>query len=339
MNARENLVLIFEHKQPDWIPHLGNDSYPLMDCIVERPLFTTGKDAWGCNWISCPSSLNITHPDTSDFKFETLENWREKINIPDIEEIDFTPMIEDAKAFTNREEKMISYVSLNGIFERTHILMGFENALCEFMEEPEEYGKMLEAIADHKIRLFQKIFDLFQPDILVYHDDMATQASQFLPTELYEKYLFPQYKRIVSATKSMGYKHVVHHSCGRIEKLIPKWLDCGFDGWDSVMPCNDLPKLKKEFGEQIVFLPGLDTQGVLGKAGSSRREIEEMVVRWMKMMAYDGTGFIIDAKIAYSLNPANEATCLEFVLKHGKPFMDAVKQGIEYIPDLEPERP
>ena len=237
---------------------------------------------------------------------------RKKLISPDLDKVDFTPMIEEAKAFTDREQKMIQYVSLNGIFERTHILMGFENALCACMEEPEEFGKMLEAITEHKIRLFKKVFEIAQPDILVYHDDMATQASQFLSTDFYKEYLFPRYKRIVEAAREIGYKYVVQHSCGRIEKIIPDWLECGFDGWDSVMPCNDLYQVKKEFGDKIVFMPGLDTQGVLGKAGSTRQEIEEMVVRWMNMLASDGTGLIIDATVAYSLNPPNEAICLEF---------------------------
>jgi uroporphyrinogen decarboxylase len=335
MTERENMELIFQHEKPDWVPHLGHDTYGIRDYIVERPIMTTGHDAWGCHWISCPTSLNLTHPDTSDIKFTDLENWKEEISIPNLETLDFSPMIEEVKSFSDRNRKMTQYVSLNGIFERSHILMGFENALCACMEEPEEFGEMLEAIADHKIRLFQKVYDICQPDILVYHDDMATQASQFMATDFYKAYLFPQYKRIVKAAREIGYKYIVQHSCGRIEKLIPDWIECGFDGWDSVMACNNLPQIKKDFGDKIVFMPGLDTQGVLGKAGSSRQDIEKMVIDWMNMLAGDGTGLIIDATPAYSLNPKNEEICLEFIQKHGKPFMDAKKAGHDYIPELE----
>lgn len=335
MNARENMELIFQHKQPDWIPHLSHDTYGIRDYIVERPIMTTGYDAWGCHWISCPESMNITHPDTHDIKFKEVEEWREKANIPDLNKIDFSSMEEEAKAFTNRAEKMVQYVSLNGIFERSHVLMGFENALCASMEAPEEYGEMLKAFADHKIRLFKKVYDICQPDLLVYHDDMGSQAAQFLTTDFYTEYLFPQYKRIVDECRKYGYQHIVHHSCGRIEKLIPEWLTCGFDGWDSVMPCNDLKKIKAEFGEKIVFLPGLDTQKVLGNQAATRSSIEKMVIEWMNLLANDGTGLIIDATPAYSLNPVNEGICLEFILKHGKPFMDAKKAGLKYQPDYE----
>lgn len=332
---RENFDIIFHHEKPDYIPHLGYHAYGIRDYIVERPIMTTGFDAWGCHWISAPHSLNITHPDLKDIKFDEVCDWRTKAHIPDLDAIDFTPMVEEAKAFTNREEKMLQYVSLNGIFERSHILMGFENALCEAMTEPEEFGTMLKAFADHKIRLFQKVYDICHPDILVYHDDMGTQKSQFMPTDFYIKYLFPQYKRIVDAARAMGYKYVVQHSCGRIQELIPEWLKCGFDGWDSVMPCNDLKKIKADFGDKIVFMPGLDTQSILGPSGTSRSEIEHMVVDWMEMLAGDGTGLIIDSTVAYSLNPTNEKICLEFILKHGKPFMDAKKRNLPYVPSYE----
>lgn len=215
--------------------------------------------------------------------------------------------------------------------------MGFENALCGAMEDPDEFGEMLKAFADHKIRLFQKVYDICQPDILVYHDDMGTQASQFMPTSFYTDLLFPQYKRIVEASRAMGYKYVVQHSCGKIENLIPYWLECGFDGWDSVMPCNNLAEIKKEYGDKMVFMPGLDTQQILGNPSSSRADIEKMVVDWMEMLGGDGTGLIIDSTVAYSLNPANEKICLEFILKHGKAFMDAKKSGKEYVPDFENE--
>ncbi len=123
---------------------------------------------------------------------------------------------------------------------------------------------------------------------------------------------------------------MVHHSCGKVDSLIPDWISCGFDGWDSVMQCNDLVQVKKDFGDRIVFMPGLDTQRILGPKESTRDDIEKMVVEWMEMLAGDGTGLIIDSTVAYSLNPKNEEICLESIQKHGRAFMDAKKAGKAY---------
>jgi len=60
-----------------------------------------------------------------------------------------------------------------------------------------------------------------------------------------------------------------------------------------------------------------------------------MVIRYLNMLASDGTGFIFASTFLYSLNPVNEEICMEFIRKHGKPFIAAKKAGIEYIPAME----
>ncbi len=47
MNCKENMELIFQHKKPDWIPHLSHDTYGIRDYIVERPIMTTGYNVLG----------------------------------------------------------------------------------------------------------------------------------------------------------------------------------------------------------------------------------------------------------------------------------------------------
>lgn len=336
MTPRENLEKMFQHEVMEYIPHFNTDIVQFADVSVERLPFQTGKDAWGCNWISCEDSMGITHPDITDIKFRNISEWREKALIPDLDAIECNierGMLQEQHFDEEmRKEKMLCYVSLNGIFERSHILMGFEDALCEFMRDPEEYGKMLEAFADHKIRLFKKMYDLFQPDILLYHDDMATQQFQFLPTRLYVDYIFPQYKRMVDAAKEIGYQYVVHHSCGRIEDLFPEWIKCGFDGIDSFMICNDLRKIKETYGEQLVFWPGGDTQHILGIPNIGAEKIEKMVLDYYDMLCYDGKGLCMDTTFQYSMNPANEAICTEMQMKHRKAYIDAVKRGEKYSP-------
>ncbi len=335
MNNRQNMELVLQHKIPEFIPHFRTDTYKISDYFVERPITTTGRDAWGCNWISCESSLGITHPDTSDIKFEDIEDWREKTQFPDLDNMDFAPVYADSKAVTDRDSQMVAYTSLNGIFERTHVLMGFENALCQTLLNPEEFGEFLKAIADHKIKLFKKVYEIAQPDILVFHDDMATQSAPYFPNSFYKEYIFPQYKRIVDACREVGYKYIIQHSCGKIETLIPDWLSCGFDGWHSVMPCNNLVEIKKNYGDKLVFFPGLDIQAVLGNPKATRSEIEKMLINWYEMLASDGTGLVNTAGPSLSLSPQNEAICMEFHNKHKKLFVDAKRAGIEYIPDFE----
>ena len=125
---------------------------------------------------------------------------------------------------------MVCYVSLNGIFERTHLLMGFEDALCAYIEEPEAMSELCEEIANHKIKLFKKIWEVSQPDILVYHDDWGTQMGPFLPRGVFETCIKENTRRVVTAAREIGYKYILHHSWGKVESLVPYMIDIGFDG-------------------------------------------------------------------------------------------------------------
>lgn len=331
---KENMTKVFNHEVADWVPHFYGEVDQIIDDFIERPLLVDGIDAWGTKWLSCPAALGMTNPDVNDIKYNELDNWRSKVQIPQIDNVDFTAVIQSVRLF-DRNEKMLLYVSLNGIFERSHALMGFENALVAAIEEPDEFSEMLAAFTEHKIRVMKKMYEYAQPDIYLYHDDMANQKSPFFHTDFYVQYIFPHYKKIVQAAKEIGYKYVFHHSCGMIEDLIPAWLECGFDGWESVMPCNDLPEIKRKYGKRIVFISGLDAQEILGPENTKREKIEKMVLHYLNTMAYDGTGFCFNNNFIYSLNPANEEICNMFIKKHQKAFIDAIKAGREYLHVME----
>lgn len=316
MNLRENMKKAFEHQMPERIPHLSNDTYRLVDYIVERPINTDGYDGFGIHWIPCPQSLNITHPEIGVYPLSDISLWREQVKFPDIENTDWSSIKEQAKEFHERDSKMVCYVSLNGIFERTHLLMGFENALCSYIEETDLMEELCSAIADHKIRLHKKMYELVQPDIIIMHDDWGTKDNTFLPRRIFEKCIKYNTERVVKAAKETGYKYVVLHSCGKVESLVPDMLDIGFIGWDSCNTCNDLARIKREYKGRLVLLPGLDTGGVVADPNSTSEDLQREVRKKIDMLGKNG-GLIIDATPAYSLNPGNEKIVLEEVLRYG----------------------
>ena len=59
-----------------------------------------------------------------------------------------------------------------------------------------------------------------------------------------------------------------------------------------------------------------------------------MVVDWLEMMAGDGTGMIINSSRLFIMimNIKNDETCLRFIKKHSKNFMDAKQVGVPYVP-------
>ncbi len=97
--------------------------------------------------------------------------------------------------------------------------------------------------------------------------DFGTQRAPFISTQAYRDLYKPFQKAINDKIHELTNWKVFIHSCGSIYQLIPDMIEAGFDVLNPVQ-CSaaemDPVRLKKEFGDQLVFWGGgVDTQKTL----------------------------------------------------------------------------
>lgn len=126
--------------------------------------------------------------------------------------------------------------------------------------------------------------------------DFGTQTSQFCSGETYDDLYAPYYKRLNDWIHSHTKWKTFKHSCGAVYPFVEKFIDSGFDILNPVQ-CSAVgmepQRLKKEFGERIVFWGGgVDTQNTLafGKPEEVYREVRERIDIFAP-----GGGFVFDA--------------------------------------------
>jgi uroporphyrinogen decarboxylase len=89
---------------------------------------------------------------------------------------------------------------------------------------------------------------------------------------------------------------VAYHCCGALRAIIPDLVEIGLDVLNPVQ-CNcpgmDPAELKREFGDRIAFMGGVDTQDLLPNATASgvRRSTERLI----ETMTAAGGGYILAA--------------------------------------------
>ena len=89
---------------------------------------------------------------------------------------------------------------------------------------------------------------------------------------------------------------VAYHCCGALGPIIGDLVDMGLDVLNPIQ-CNcpgmDPGELKKEFGQHLAFMGGVDTQNLLpnGSAADVARATEKLI----ETMTADGGGFILAA--------------------------------------------
>jgi uroporphyrinogen decarboxylase len=94
--------------------------------------------------------------------------------------------------------------------------------------------------------------------------------------------------------KSRG-RWVAHHCCGALRPIIPDLIEIGLDVLNPVQagcPGMDPPELKREFGDRLAFMGGVDTQGLLPFAGpvEVRNTVERLIEQMTAPVGGRGAG-------------------------------------------------
>ena len=113
--------------------------------------------------------------------------------------------------------------------------------------------------------------------------------------ETWRTLLKPLMAELFAIGKSRGL-WVAHHCCGALRPIIPDLVEIGLDVLNPVQagcPGMDPMELKREFGDRLAFMGGVDTQGMLPFATAS--EVRNSTERLIDAMTAGGGGYILAA--------------------------------------------
>jgi len=160
---------------------------------------------------------------------------------------------------------------------------GMEDAMIRMHETPEIIEACIKKIEEFYLEYYRRQFEASKnrADIFCMGDDFATQRGLLFSPEAWRKFLKPTYQKLFGLAKSYGLK-VWLHACGQFVDVIPDLIECGLDVWETVqchLPRNGPEHLKREFGGDLAFYGGINTQQTLpfGTPEDVRREVRERI--------------------------------------------------------------
>ena len=288
MTPKENLLRVIRHRDPAWVPNGMESVIMIGSPVVERP-GQSGKDAFGVDWSLEKDAEGGTYPAHNGHCITDLSFWREQISMPNLDEVDWSSVRAQAAA-VDRDRCLVSGFVEMGLFERSYLLLGMENALVSYVTETSAMTELSEAIADYKITLIERFDDAIDMDMIWYGDDWGAQDSLFMPPAVWRQAIKPGTQRIYDCLKE---RSIItnQHSCGRIEHIFDDMVDMGADIWNPCQPCNNLASLKKRSAGRITFCGGIDSQFILDRPGVTAAEVRAEVRRRIDELAAGG-GYI-----------------------------------------------
>jgi uroporphyrinogen-III decarboxylase len=221
-------------------------------------------NGWGVT-ISWPAHVPGPFP-VHDEKHKVLKDitqWEKIVKAPSLEAPEEAWADVKARAAQiDRNEQFLTVFGAPGIFEQLHYLMGIDDTLINFYEEPEAMHELIEYITEYKLGYAKILCEQLKPDCLFHHDDWGSNINSFLSPDMFAEFLMPAYKKLYGFYREQGVELIVHHSDSYAANLVPHMIEMGIDIWQGVTTTNNTPELIKKYGGQISFMGDIDSATV-----------------------------------------------------------------------------
>ena len=150
-------------------------------------------------------------------------------------------------------------------------------------------------IAIENLRLLYEVIGCKIDVVFTCGTDFGTQNSTFCSPETFDRMWLPYYRKVNDWIHLNTNWKTFKHSCGAVEPLMKHFIDAGFDIINPVQinaSGLDPVKLKKEYGEKLVFWGGgVDTQGAF--AFGTPAQVKEQVKSQCGILNENG-GFVFN---------------------------------------------
>ena len=155
-----------------------------------------------------------------------------------------------------------------GVMELGCWMCGFDDFLYRMAAEPEFIAHFFHIVLEYQKRVDEIYFGALGRYLhyITSGDDFGTQKAPFLSPAMFDELVFPVMRERIRHTRLYSDAAFFHHSCGAIHPLIPSLIKMGVEILNPIQPhaTNMEPeRLLADFGTQLTFYGGIDTQHLL----------------------------------------------------------------------------
>lgn len=284
LSQKENLLeTIKKNGKPDRLVNCFNPFVTIADDPVfrfvrgNRIKGTNSYDRWG-TYIVFPEDQPAAVPlvTAENQVIQDIEDWKSFLKVPDLRAncSDGWEQALKNKAAIDATEHLSMSVIGTGIFEQLHMLMTFEDTLCNLLIYPDEMHELIEVITDYRLEYMKLIVENLHPDAILSHDDFGSQTSLFMAPDVWREFFKAPYKRLYDYLHENNVL-VLHHSDSFCEPIVEDMAEIGIDVWQGALPTNDIAELTNLLEGRMAIMGGIDS--VIDQASVGEEQIRAEV--------------------------------------------------------------
>lgn len=175
----------------------------------------------------------------------------------------------------------------------TMCAMGYTDFLMNTIMDPDFVMDFIKRIHDYCMKELE-VFLKYPIDAIQLSSGLVTNTAPMVSYEDLENLEFKFIEEEMQLAKSKE-KKVFFHIDGKIDEMIPRFLEMGVDVLNPIDLCagnQDIFQIKEKYGKQITISGNIDIEGVL-KSGSAKEVYENVQMHIDKMKC--GGGYIVSS--------------------------------------------
>ena len=174
---------------------------------------------------------------------------------------------------------VMNYYGGPSLFGFCRMLLGPEQVLYAFHDEPEMIEDMMEFSTEFSITMLRKALAEAPITYVQLWEDMCYRTGPLISPAMFKQFMVPRYKRIVEVIRSAGVDVIFVDCDGDVSQLIPLWLEAGINGvFPMEQVCgNDIYEYRKQYGRDLLILGGLDKRALMTDRAAIDRELEAKI--------------------------------------------------------------
>ncbi|MBM3712499.1 MAG: hypothetical protein FJW56_03565 [Actinobacteria bacterium] len=216
-----------------------------------------------------------------EWPVKNSKDWQqikeERFNFNTVSKRYYSDIKEFAKKTKNRTFSLGILGAPAGFFGTLRFLLGEENLFMLYYDNPYLIKDILGHLCQLWIYMAEELLPQMDFDIACFWEDMSGKQGSLISPATFKEFMTPGYKELIGFLKSKGIKYFVVDTDGRVDELIPLFLECGVNFMYPFeqQAGNDMINLRKSFPE-LVMMGGFNKNVLSGTKEAIDKELEKI---------------------------------------------------------------
>ncbi|MFH1706936.1 MAG: uroporphyrinogen decarboxylase family protein [Planctomycetota bacterium] len=210
----------------------------------------------------------------------TRAAWREFKKMLDTTDPRRRPAGWEAQAAQVDKRERVTTFLAGSLYGWPRDWMGVEAWSLLAYDDPALYGEIIEFIADYFIALYTPVLKKVRFEFGYFFEDCCFKNGPLFSPDIFRTYYMQHYRRLNAFYHKAGVPLMLVDSDGKVDQLVPLWLDAGFD---IIFPIEvgtwkgNPVAFRKEYGKRIRIFGGVDKNVFPQGAAAIRKELKPLV--------------------------------------------------------------